>query len=318
MVNAEKVENITPTIQTAKYSKLRIIAQNYQIYLMILPCVLYFAVFCYWPMYGVQIAFKDFNTGLGIWNSNWVGLKHFNRFIGLPQFWNVFRNTLILSFYSLIAGFPFPIIFALMINEVKNGRYKKIAQTVTYAPHFISTVVMVSMITLFLSPMSGFVNKIIEYFGGETINFMIKSEYFPHVYVWSGIWQHFGWNSIIFLATLANVDQSLHESAAIDGATRTQRIWHINIPCLAPTIVIQLILTLGRIVGADFEKVLLLQNNSIMDTADVIGTYTYRLGIQGSQFSLSSAIGLFNSVINIVILVIVNSAAKRLSETSLW
>lgn len=285
---------------------------------MLLPCILYFLIFCYGPMYGVQIAFKDYNTGLGIWKSPWVGFKHFRRFMGLPQFWNVFRNTLVLSIYSLFAGFPIPIIFALMLNEVYQKRLKKVIQTITYAPHFISTVVMVSMITLFLSPTSGFVNKIIEFFGGEAIYFMIKPKYFPHIYVWSCIWQHFGWNSIIYLATLSNVDDELHESAIIDGATRIQRIFYINIPCITPTIVIQLILSLGSIVGADFEKVLLMQNNSIMDVADVISTYVYRIGIQGSQFSLSSAIGLFNSVINLFMLVLVNGICRRLSDTSLW
>lgn len=301
-----------------KRSQLRLVLKNYQIYLLLLPCFLYFIVFCYGPMYGVQIAFKDYNTGLGIWGSPWVGLKHFQRFMAMPQFWQVFRNTLTLSVYSLFAGFPFPILVSLMLNEVSQRRFKKVIQTVTYAPHFISTVVMVAMITLFLSPSSGFVNKAIEALGGEAVNFMIKPSYFPHIYVWTGIWQHFGWNSIIYLATLANVDESLHESAVIDGASRLQRIWYINIPCLTPTIVIQLILSLGGILGADFEKVLLMQNASIMETADIIGTYTYRIGIQGSEFSISSAIGMFNSVVNLIMLVLVNSICRRISDTSLW
>lgn len=298
--------------------KLTLIAKNYQVYLMLLPCLLFFVIFCYGPMYGIQIAFKDYNTGLGIWESPWVGFKHFERFMVMPQFWQVFRNTLVLSVYSLIAGFPFPILISLMLNEVNRRHTKKFIQTVTYAPHFISTVVMVAMITLFLSPSSGFINKIIEAFGGESVNFMIKSELFSHIYVWSGIWQHFGWNSIIYLATLANVDEALHESAMIDGANRLQRIWYINLPCLAPTIVIQLILSLGGILGADFEKVLLMQNASIMEWADVIATYTYRIGIQGSEFSLSSAIGMFNSVVNLVVLVVVNTVCRRISDTSLW
>lgn len=300
------------------WGKWKLAVQNYQIYLMLLPCFLFFAIFCYGPMYGVQIAFKDYNTGVGIWGSPWVGLKHFRRFFGMPQFWQVFRNTLVLSVYSLLAGFPFPILFSLMLNEVRGLKFKKTVQTITYAPHFISTVVMVTMITLFLSPGSGFVNKLIEGFGGQPVNFMIKAEYFSHIYVWTGVWQHFGWNSIIYLATLANVDESLHESAVIDGAGRLQRIWYINIPCLAPTIVIQLILALGGILGADFEKVLLMQNTSIMSHADVIATYTYRIGIQGSEFSLSSAIGMFNSVINLTILILVNAVCRKISDTSLW
>lgn len=301
-----------------KQSRWRVILQNYQVYLMLLPCFLFFVIFCYGPMYGVQIAFKDYNTGLGIWASPWVGLKHFGRFMGMPQFWQVFQNTMLLSVYSLLAGFPFPILFSLMLNEVRGIKLKKTVQTITYAPHFISTVVMVTMITLFLSPSSGFVNKMIEGAGGTPVNFMIKAEFFPHIYVWTGIWQHFGWNSIIYLATLANVDESLHESAVIDGAGRFARIWYINLPCLAPTIVIQLILALGGILGADFEKVLLMQNSSIMSSADVIATYTYRIGIQGSEFSLSSAIGMFNSLINLVVLIVVNTVCKRISDTSLW
>lgn len=298
--------------------KLRIIGRNYQIYLLLLPCLIYFIVFCYGPMYGVQIAFKDYNTGLGIWGSPWVGLKHFRRFLDMPQFWQVFRNTLFLSLYNFIAGFPVPILVALMLNEMRDGGLKKTIQTITYAPHFISTVVIVTMITLFFSPTSGFVNKLVVLLGGEPIHFMIRSEYFPHIYVWSGIWQHFGWGTIIYLATLANVDQELHESAVIDGANRLQRIWYINIPSLAPTIVIQLILSLGGILGADFEKVLLMQNDSIMQVADVIATYTYRIGIRGSEFSLSSAIGMFNALINLVVLYLANTFSRRVSETSLW
>ncbi|MCI8441671.1 MAG: sugar ABC transporter permease [Provencibacterium sp.] len=306
------------TAAAQRSSRLQLIIKNYQIYLMLLPCLLYFAIFCYGPMYGVQIAFKDYNTGIGIWNSPWVGLKHFRRFMSMPQFWQVFKNTLLLSLYSLIAGFPFPILISLMINEISRHRFKKVIQTVTYAPHFISTVVMVAMISLFLSPTSGFINKFIEALGGEAINFMIKPAYFPHIYVWTGIWQHFGWNSIIYLAALASVDEALHESAVLDGASRLQRIWYINLPCMAPTIVIQLILSLGGILGADFEKVLLMQNASIMETADIIGTYTYRIGILGSEFSLSSAIGILNSVINLIMLVLVNGICRRISDTSLW
>jgi putative aldouronate transport system permease protein len=205
-----------------------------------------------------------------------------------------------------------------MLNEVRGVRFKKTVQTVTYAPHFISTVVMVTMVTLFLSPSSGFVNKAIEAMGNEPINFMTKAEMFPHIYVWSGVWQHFGWSSIIYLATLANVDEALHESAVLDGAGRLQRIWYINMPCLTPTIVIQLILSLGGILGANFEKILLMQNASIMSSADIISTYTYRIGILGSEFSLSSAIGMFNSLINLTVLIIVNAVCRKVSETSLW
>ncbi len=306
------------TLGLSGNSRLSFVFRNYQVYLMLIPCLLFFILFCYGPMYGVQIAFKDYNTGLGIWDSPWVGLKHFKRFMDMPQFWQILKNTLFLSLYSLIAGFPVPILVSLMLNELSGKRLKKFIQTVTYAPHFISTVVMVAMITLFFSPSSGFVNKLIELFGGQPVHFMTRPSAFPHIYVWSGIWQHFGWGSIIYLATLANLDEALHESAVIDGAGRLRRIWHINIPCLIPTVVIQLILSMGGILGADFEKVLLMQNDSIRQTADVLSTYTYRIGIQGSEFSLSSALGMFNSVINLAVLIGVNALCRKVGETSLW
>lgn len=298
--------------------KLYIVLKNYQIYLLLLPTLIYFIIFHYGPMYGIQIAFKDYNTGLGIWKSPWVGLKHFKRFIGMPQFISALKNTLSISLASLFLGFPFPVILALMLNEVKNEKFKKVVQTVTYAPHFISTVVIVSMITLFLSPTAGIINKIIELFDKEPIHFLMRPSYFLPIYLISEIWQHTGWGSIIYLASLANVEKEQHESAVIDGATRLQRIWYINIPSILPTVVVLFILQAGNILNVGFEKVFLLQNPSILETADVISTYTYRIGIQGSQFSLSSAIGLTNSIANFVMLVIVNTIAKRLGETSLW
>lgn len=292
--------------------------QNYQIYLMLLPCIAFFVIFAYIPMYGVQIAFKDYNTGAGIWGSSWVGLKYFKSFIMTPQFHQVLKNTLFLSIYSLIIGFPLPIILALLLNEIPFLKYKKVIQTVTYAPHFISTVVMVAMVTLFLSPSAGFVNKFIEAGGGKAINFMAKGNYFSHIYVWSGIWQHMGWSSIIYVAGLANIDANLHEAAMIDGASRMQRIIHINLPGITPMIVIQLILTVGGILSSDFEKVLLMQNPSIMQYADVLATYTYRIGIIGGKFSLSAAIGLFSSVVNFIMIVITNFICSKVGETSLW
>ena len=299
-------------------SRLSLMKSNYQIYLLLLPSVLFFLIFCYGPMYGVQIAFKDFSTGLGITGSPWVGLKHFRRFIDMTIFWNVFKNTLLLSFYNLLVNFPIPIIVALMVNEVKEGMFKKTMQTVTYAPHFISTVIVCSMLTLFLSPSAGFVNKIIELFGGEAVNFMANPDNFKHIYVWSNTWQHTGWSSIIYVAALSSVDPALHESAFVDGATRMQRIIHINLPSLAPTIVIQLILCCGSILVSDFEKVLILQKPAIMEAADVLSTYVYRIGIQQAQFSLSSAIGLFNSLVNFIVLITINKMCRRIGDTSLW
>ena len=295
------------TLQKNEKSTWSIIKTNYQIYLLLIPAVLFFAIFCYGPMYGVIIAFKDYNTGLGIMASPWVGLKHFKRFIDMPVFWNVLENTLVLSLYHLAVNFPIPIIV-----------FKKTLQTVIYAPHFISTVIICSMITLFLSPSAGFVNKIIEAFGGEAVNFMSNPDYFKHIYVWSNTWQHTGWSSIIYVAALSSVDASLHESASIDGASRLQRIWHINLPSLRPTIVIQLILCCGSILVSDFEKVLILQKPAIMEAADVLSTYVYRIGIQQAQFSLSTAIGLFNSVFNFIFLIATNFACKKIGDTSLW
>lgn len=291
---------------------------NYQIYLLLIPSVVFFLIFCYGPMYGLQIAFKDYNPGVGITASEWVGFKHFGRFVGMPVFWNVFKNTLVLSVYHLLVNFPIPIVVALMVNEVKDGWFKKSLQTVTYAPHFISTVIVCSMLTLFLSPSTGFVNKFIEAFGGEAVNFMAYPENFKHIYVWSNTWQHTGWSSIIYLAALSSVDPALHESAMMDGASRIKRILCINLPALSSTIAIQLILCCGSILGSDFEKVLLLQRPAIMEAADVLSTYVYRIGIQQSQFSLSSAIGLFNSVVNFIILISANTICRRIGESSLW
>lgn len=295
-----------------------VVRGNYQIYLMLIPAILFFGIFCYGPMYGLVIAFKDYNTGLGIADSPWVGLKHFKRFIDMPVFWNVLKNTMVLSVYHLAVNFPIPIVVALMINEVREGFFKKTLQTVTYAPHFISTVIICSMITLFMSPSAGFVNKIIEAFGGEAINFMANPDYFKHIYVWSNTWQHTGWSTIIYVAALAGVDTCLHEAASIDGAGRLRRIWHINLPALRPTIVIQLILCCGNILVSDFEKVLILQKPAIMEAADVLSTYVYRIGIQQAQFSLSTAIGFFNSVFNFIVLILANYACRKVGDTSLW
>lgn len=296
----------------------RLMRQHYQIYLFLLPTLAYFLIFHYGTMYGAQIAFKDYNTGLGMLASPWVGFKHFARFITREQFHNVVINTVRISLTGLILGFPFPILLALLLNELRSARYKKVIQTVTYAPHFISTVVVAAMITLFLSPEAGFVNRLIALFGGTPVYFMIKPEYFTMIYVISDIWQGMGWGSIIYIAALASVDPALHESAVIDGASRYQRILHINIPCILPTIVVMLILRTGSIMHVGFEKVFLLSNDSLLEKSEVISTYTYRVGIRGGQMSLSSAIGLFNSVVNFVILVLVNWVSRRLGETSLW
>ncbi len=292
--------------------------KNWDLYLMVLPVVIYFFVFSYMPMYGVQIAFKDFNVSEGIWGSKWVGFKHFERFFGDYQFKRLITNTLKISFTSILFGFPTPIIFALMLNEVRCDRYKRFVQTVTYAPHFISMVVMVGMVISFLSPSSGFINIFRMKFGLEPVYYMAEPKYFVMIYVLSGIWQGTGWNSIIYLSALSSIGQELHEAARVDGANRFQRLWHINIPGIMPTIVIMLIMQAGNVMSVGFEKIFLLQTDVNREASDVISTYVYRMGILGGQYSFSSAVGLFNSVINVTLLLIVNKISKKLGDTSLW
>lgn len=294
------------------------ITVNYEMYLFLLPAVVYYVIFKYGPLYGLQIAFKDFNGALGFWGSEWVGLKYFNSFFSSYYFWPLLKNTLVLSLYSLVAGFPIPILLALMLNEVKNYKYKKIVQTVTYAPHFISTVVLVGTIVIILSPTYGIVNQMLRLLGMEAQSFMTNPVLFRHIYVWSGIWQNTGWDAIIYIAALSAVDPEQHEAAIIDGASRLQRIWYINMPVLIPIMTILLILNAGNIMNIGFEKVLLMQNDLIMDVADVISTYVYRRGLLQAEFSFSAAIGLFNNVANFILLMIVNGITRKFGETSLF
>ncbi|PGZ00720.1 sugar ABC transporter permease [Bacillus cereus] len=284
---------------------------------MISPVIAYFIVFHYIPMYGVQIAFKDFIATLGIWDSPWVGMKHFERFFNSYYFWRLIKNTLIIGIYTLAVAFPIPIIIALMLNEVRNSKFKKFVQTIIYAPHFLSTVVVVGMLILFLKP-DGLINQIIILVGGKPIAFMSEPSWFKTLYVFSDVWQTMGWSSIIYLSALTAVDYSLHESAMIDGASRLQRIWHINIPTIMPTIIILFILNAGSVMSVGFEKVFLMQNTLNMSTSDVISTFVYRSGIEQAEYSFSAAIGLFNSIINFIMLVMVNFFAKKVNQTSLW
>ncbi|WP_239696796.1 ABC transporter permease [Paenibacillus oryzisoli] len=298
--------------------KWKALTKNYELYILLLPALLYFAVFHYWPMYGVQIAFKNYVTTQGIWGSSWVGLKHFSEFVNSYLFWQLFRNTIEITVYSLVIGFPVPIILALMMNELRSARFKKAVQTITYAPHFISTIVLVSMLTFFLSPQTGLINKVIYFFGGSPIPFLTSPEWFKTIYVFSGVWQTAGWSSIIYMAALATIDPQINEAAVIDGASRMQRIWYINIPGIFPTIVILLILSVGNLMSVGFEKIYLMQNPLNMESSDIITTYVYRRGIQQSQYSFASAVGLFNSIINFILLVMVNRIAKGLKQSSLW
>ncbi|WP_246516873.1 ABC transporter permease [Lederbergia ruris] len=292
--------------------------KNFILYIFVFPVILYFLIFKYFPMYGVQIAFKEFIATKGITGSEWIGMEHFQRFFNSHYFWRLIKNTLGIGVYQLLVGFPIPIILALLINEVRKSAFKRFVQTITYAPHFLSVIVLVGMLFLFLSPTNGIVNKLIEMFGGEPIFFMTEPRWFKTTYVFSGVWQQMGWSSIIYLAALSSVDPQLHDAAKIDGASRIQRIWHVNIPGILPTIIILLILQSGQILSVGFEKVFLMQNSLNMEASDVIATHIYRSGIVGAQYDYSAAIGLFESVINFIILIMVNYFAKRTSSTSLW
>jgi putative aldouronate transport system permease protein len=296
----------------------RRVARNYDLYLFLLPALIYFIVFCYWPMYGLQIAFKDFIAGRGIAESPWVGLKHFIRFVSGPNFGALIRNTLVISLGSLLFGFPISVIWALVLNEVPFQRFRKAAQVVSYLPYFISTVVMSSVIILFLNKNYGLVNKMAGLVGLGPYDFITVSKWFPAIYVISGIWQLTGWNSIVYVSSLAGVDPELHEAAMIDGATRMQRMWHINIPYILPTVVIMFIMSAGRIMSVGFEKVFLLQNSLNLPNSEIISTYVYKAGLLQVQYSFSAAVGLFNNVINFILLLTVNRISRRVSGTSLW
>jgi len=292
--------------------------KNYELYLLSLPMFIYILVFHYGPMYGVQIAFKDFIAVKGINGSPWVGFEHFVRFFKSYHFWTLLKNTLGISIYSLAVGFPCPIILALMLNEVRHKYFKKTIQMVTYAPHFISVVVLVGIMTAFLSPNTGIVNQLIKKLGMEPIAFLEKPEWFKTLYVFSEVWQRAGWNSIIYMAALTNIDVQLHEAAIVDGSNKLQRIWYIDIPGIMPTTVILLILNMGNIMSVGFEKVFLMQNSLNMRSSEVISTYVYKVGLMGGEFSFSSAVGLFNSVINFMLVITVNRIARRVGETTLW
>ncbi len=280
------------------------------------PALIYFLVFKYYPMYGLQIAFKNFVATQGIFGSDWTGLDHFIRFFRSYYFWDLIKNTLGINLYQL-ALFPVSIIVALSLNELRDGRFKKTAQTITYAPHFISVVVFVGMIIAFLDPMTGIVNNFLGLFGIGPINFMTEPAWFKTIFVFSGEWQQLGWGAIIYLAALAGIDPQLHEAAKVDGASRLQRIWNINIPGILPTIIILLILNMGNMMSIGFEKILLMQNPLNLGASQVIQTYVYEIGILNGQYSYSTAVGMFNSVINFLILIFFNRLARR-TGTSLW
>lgn len=304
--------------KTAKRKALiKGIKRSWPFYLMVLPTLVHILIFSYGPMYGLQIAFKDYRTTKGIWGSEWVGLKYFIKFIEFPNFWKYLWNTLRINLISLEL-FPCSIIFALMLNEVKNAKFKKAVQMITYMPHFLTEVVLCSLVVLFLDGSYGPIGSVLSAIKGTHTNLMGSAAAFPYIYVFSGLWQGLGWGSILYISALAGISSEEVEAARIDGASRLQTVRYVYIPGIMPTIIICLIMNLGSLLGVGYTKVLLLQNDMNLATSTVIGTYTYEIGLLGGQFSYSTAIGLFNNLVNIVLLLATNAICRKFSETSLF
>ena len=294
------------------------ILQNYDLYIFLLPAVLLTFCFTYIPMYGIVMAFQDFTPSQGVFGSPWVGLEHFRRFFSSYQAKNLIINTLALSIYGMVATFPLPIVLALMLNQMKALKFKKTLQTITYMPHFISIVVVVSMLNIFLSPSTGLYGNICRLIGVEPMNLMGTADAFRSIYVWSDVWQHTGWDSVIYLAALAAVDPTLYEAATVDGASRLKKMIHIDFPSILPTCTILLILRVGGLMGVGFDKAFLMQNALNTTKSEIISTYTYKVGIVSAQYSFSAAVGLFNTIIDFILLVSVNAISRKLSDNSLW
>lgn len=295
------------------------LTRNYMLYIMALPVILYFLLFHYGPMYGVVLAFKDYSIGEGIWASPWVGMKHFVNFWQSPYFFRTLRNTLMISVYSIIFGFPAPILLALLLNEIKCAWFKRTVQTITYLPHFVSTVVICGIIIDFFARNGAIPQLMQQMFGIRARNMLLQPEMFRTIYVVTDIWQGVGWGSIVYISALSAIDAEQYEAAVLDGAGRFQQIWHITLPGILPTIVTMLLMRLGRVMSVGFEKIILLYNPNTYETADVISSFVYRYGLGGAQdYSFSSAVGLFSSVINLIILVSANTLSRKLSETSLF
>ena len=291
--------------------------RNYGLLIMFLPVFLYYLIFSYKPMYGALMAFQDYSPAKGVWGSTWVGMKHFHDFFTGPYFGRLMFNTIKISLYSIVFGFPAPIILALLMNEIKNKQYKSVVQTLSYLPHFISLVIICGMIKKFTLD-TGIINDIIAFFGGTRKTFLNDPNSFVSLYVISDIWQEVGWNSIIYFAALSNIDQQLYEAATVDGAGKFKQIIHVTLPGILPTIMIMLILRMGSALSVGYEKIILLYNPMTMKTADVISSYVYRKGLQEQSYSFSAAVGLFNSVINFLFLVITNKISKITTEKALW
>lgn len=316
--NANVGGGMTVKARDASQSLGRRIMKYRAYYLFILPALVYVLIFNYGPLYGIQIAFKDYKGALGIAGSRWVGLRHFKSFLTGYNFVTLMRNTFAISIYQLAVGFPIPIILALMLNEIRFPRYKKAVQTILYAPHFISMVVMVGIIITMFSPSIGVINTIRARMGLERVYYMALPSAFRHLYVWSGVWQGMGWSAVIYISALSAVDPELHEAARIDGASRFQRVLYINLPTIQPTITILFIMSVGSLASVGYEKIYLLQNDLNVGVSEVISTYVYKRGIQNTNYSFSTAVGLFNNVINIVLLLGANAISRKVSQTSLF
>jgi len=297
---------------------LEILYKEKAFWLMVLPGIIWYLIFAYGPMYGLIISFKDFSPFKGITKSPWVGFKWFIQFFESQFFWRLIRNTLLLNIFNIIFSFPVPIILAFLLNEVRHNWYKRIVQTVSYLPHFVSTVIIVGMLVNFVAPSGGIVNNIIVALGGEPIHFMVKPEWFRPLYIITGIWQNAGWNSIIYIAALSSIDPQLYEAAYVDGANKIKQIWYVSLPGILPTIIIMLILALGSILSVGYEKIILMYNTATYETADVINTYVYRRGVVGGEYSFGTAVGLFQSVINFMFIVAANKISRKVSNVSLW
>jgi len=292
--------------------------RNRALYLFVLPMLVYFAVFHFAPLYGLQIAFKDFKPYQGIAGSRWVGLKYIIKFIDSYSFWTLMRNTLVLSLYCMAITLPMAVFLALVVNYTPFPKLKRLTQTISYAPHFVSMVVLVGMMNVFFMPGSGVVNTLLEKVGIPAIDFMGNPSIFPHMYAWSRVWSHTGYSAILYIATLTGVSPELHEAAVVDGASKLQRIIHVDIPAIIPTFIIMLILESGNLLNVGFEKAFLMQTPGNLTTSEIISTYVYKVGFLNTQYSYAAAIGLFNNIINCVVLLTVNHVARKTGETSLW
>lgn len=304
-------------MRSGQFASVTQIKRNWGLYLLLFPAVMLTILFAYKPMYGIVIAFKDYSPALGISGSPWAGFKYFEKFFHSYQFSATIKNTLVISIYSLVT-FPIPIILALMVNQMRAIRFRRFFQTISYMPHFISTVVMVGMMMIILSPTTGLVGNLYQLFGAEAPDLLGSAGLFSSVYVWSDVWQHVGWDSIIYIAALSAVDPTLYEAATVDGASRLHKVWYIDIPMLMPTVMTLLILRVGGLFGVGFEKIYLMQNDLNMTSSEVLSTYVYKIGLLSSQYSYSAAINLFNTVINFILLILVNQFAKKTSDTSIW